>query len=275
MLEREAVVNGVAEKVEWWISARRKKLEDLSHSTHAVNPFLWPVIMSMHHFSSFRELADFQLAGHLVEGHATGFGKLIDEKVLEDVFGTTKLDKAFRESSPGFDGHIFDNVDHVVHRDGRSPDLLSLKAGRWSIQLGQAVQLNRSFQGLLAARESGEVDFGRIVVGVFYGTEGTLGDKYRIIRGLPTRAEHDTEDISSEVDVYAGRPFWSWLNDGERSTQEWVLEGILSGCSAAAPDNEQFARLYEEFVEHFAASFAEFETSSGIDWRALLRTINS
>ncbi|EHU99879.1 type II restriction endonuclease [Escherichia coli DEC4D] len=33
-------------------------------------------------------------------------------------------------------------------------------------------------------------------------------------------------DIRDKVHVYAGKEFWSWLNNGEAETQHWVLEGI-------------------------------------------------
>lgn len=275
MAKTEAeVVASVASKSRWWVTNRRNKLLELRHETHAVNPFLWPIIMSMHGFKTFRELAAFQLAGHLVEGHATGFGKLVDEKILEEVFGTKKLDAAFRRDNPEFLKPEFDNIDHVVPRvDGL--DLLSLKAGRWSIQLGQAVQLNRSFQVLLDQRAKGALKFNDIVVGVFYGTPDGLTDKYRIIRGLDTRAKHDVVDISSEVSVRAGREFWSWLNGGENATQEWVLRGIEQGYDEAVQEHGPLDELFEDFIGDFVKQFGKHELADGsFDWYRLLSEIN-
>jgi len=278
-IPREAVVSGVSEKVQWWIGRRRAKLEKLAHGSHAVNPFLWPVIMSMHGFDTFRELAEFQLSGHLVEGHATGFGKLVDEKILGGVFATIKLDKKFRESNPPYNQHEYDNVDHLVPRDSGTPDLLSLKAGRWSIQLGQAVQLNRSFQEIIKAKAEEKADFDDIVVGVFYGTHEGLTDKYQIIRGRSTGATHDVVDISKHVSVLAGRDFWGWLNNGENRTQEWVLEGVQSGYTLDAAENGPMDELFESFISDFAAHYQKYEITDDegqvlIDWQELLKDIN-
>jgi len=274
-IPKKDVHDGVAEKVKWWVGKRREKLVSLQHKSHAVNPFLWPIIQSMHGFKTFRELVSFQLAGHLVEGHATGFGKLVDEKILSDVFGTTKLDAKYRRENGNYKRHAYDNVDHLIRRPDGSVDLLSLKAGRWSIQLGQAVQLNRSFQVLLNARREGQEDFAEIVIGVFYGTQETLTDKYTIIRGLPTRASHDVVDISADVQVLAGREFWSWINDSEADTQEWVLEGIGSGYDLAVQEHGPLDVLFEEFIDDFSASFDKYADTSGkFDWMSLLKDIN-
>ena len=231
--------------------------------------------MNMHGFPSFRELAAFMLAGHLVEGHATGFGKLIDEKVL-DVFGTIKLDTRFRRENPEFLSSEFDNIDHLVPRAGGPHDLLSLKAGRWSIQLGQAVQLNRSFQVLVDRREAGEIQFGRLIVGVFYGTAASLTDKYRIIRGEPgAGARHDVRDLTNHVSVLAGRTFWAWLNGGEEQTQDWMLDAIIQGFEDEFRQHGSFTRLFDDFVNSFAETFARHINSNGqIDWHAILREIN-
>lgn len=272
-------MEGVARHAQWWVAQRRKKLTELAHDSHAINPFLWPILMSMHGFASTRELVAFQLAGHLVEGHATGFGKLVDEKILSDVFGTIKLDGKFRATTPPFEQSAYDNVDHLVLRPDGTRDFLSLKAGRWSIQLGQAVQLNRSFQVLVGQRQRGEVEFGRIVVGVFYGRGDALTDKYRIIRGLPTKKAHDIVDLASHVDVLAGREFWSWLNGGLSDTQEWVLEGIQLGQARDAAQHGTLEALLETFVSDFSDQLTDLEVVGEdglqrIDWRGLLRRIN-
>ena len=269
------IVDGVSEQVQWWVEQRRTKLIKLRHQSHAINPFLWPIIKSMHGFRDLRELVAFQLAGHLVEGHATGFGKLVDEKILSHVFGTTKLDRKFREINSEYQNHAYDNIDHLMMHSGKPRDLLSLKAGRWSIQLGQAVQLNRSFQALLDRRANEEIEFDRLVVGVFYGTNEGLTDKYRIIQGLETSAQHDITDISEHVDVYAGREFWSWINGGERNTQEWVLLGIELGYELAAEENGPLDESYEAFISDFESQLKPFLAEDGtIDWVHLLRDIN-
>ena len=277
-IAREAVLAGISEWVEWWVGNRRKKLIKLHHESHAVNPFLLPIIMSMHGFASVRDLAFFMLSGHLVEGHATGFGKLIDEKVLGKVFGTIKVDRRFRKANPKYGASAFDNVDHIVPRPGASPDLLSLKAGRWSIQLGQAVQINRSFQVLVRLRDAGEVDFDNLVVGVFYGKAEDLTDKYRLIRGEQSTtgaAQHDVRDLTDHVVVVAGREFWSWLNAGETETQDWILDGIIRGFEVTAAKHGSLAGPFEEFVDSFAETFTKHTDDSGkVDWHALLTEIN-
>jgi hypothetical protein len=268
------VVAGVADWSEWWVTNRRKKLVELRHDSHAVNPFLIPIVMGMHGFANFNDMAAFMLAGHLTEGHATGFGKLIDEKVLPWVFGTVKLDAGFRRNNPPFHLPEYDNIDHIVPRQG-APDLLSLKAGKWSIQLGQAVQLNRSFQVLVRKRESGATDFAELVVGVFYGTEAGLTDKYRIIRGIATKAAHDVVDLTDHVVVMAGRDFWSWLNAYEHDTQEWVLSGILIGYQRVVDKHGPFTTLVEEFVKSFSDTFLHHIRNDGtISWSEILREIN-
>lgn len=271
---RDEIIRGVSIEVVWWIEQRRKKLVDLRHQTHAVNPFLWPLTMSMHGFSSFRELAVFQLAGHLVEGHATGFGKLIDEKILPRVFGTIKLDAKFRARTPELLRPEYDNIDHFIYGQDGSLSLLSVKAGRWSIQLGQAVQLNRSLQVLLANRDMGIASFDDIVVGVLYGAEEELTDKYRIIRGLPTRAAHDISNISTHVQIQAGRDFWSWLNGGNDETDAWVLEGIHEGLLESNRESGSLAAVYEEFIDDYAREYERFFRFGEPNWYGLLRDVN-
>lgn len=273
---RDDVIARVAALVAWWVGNRRKKLVELRHDSHAVNPLLLPIIMNMHGFANIHELAGFMLAGHLVEGHATGFGKLIDEKVLEKVFGTIKLDARFRRENLDFLRPEFDNVDHLVPRPGGPHDILSLKAGRWSIQLGQAVQLNRSFQVLVDRREAGEIEFNKLIVGVFYGKQTDLTDKYRIIRGeIGGGAAHDVRDLTAHVEVLAGRPFWSWLNEGEEQTQDWILDAIIQGFETAVQEHGPFTQLFEEFIGSFAATFQKHIDASGhVDWHALLKEIN-
>lgn len=274
-IPRDEVIAGVVEQVVWWIGNRRRKLKELRHESHAVNPFLLPIIMNMHGFENFQGLAEFMLAGHLVEGHATGFGKLVDEKIL-DIFGTTKLDRSFRRENAEYQRPEYDNIDHLIFHDDRPPDLLSVKAGRWSIQLGQAVQLNRSFQVLVDRRAAGEVQFRELVVGVFYGKEADLTDKYRIICGRSgTGARHDVRDLTDHVRVLAGRPFWSWLNGGIAETQDWILDGIVQGFDIAVRKFGPLRQHFKEFVDSFAGTFDQHIRPDGsVDWHALLRSIN-
>jgi hypothetical protein len=271
MANRDYVVSRCAHWGAWWVEQRRAKLLKMRHQSHAVNPFLWPVIAAMHGYT-FQELIEFQIAGHLVEGHATGFGKLVDEKILDDVFDTSKLTKKARSATATYSLPAFDNVDHIHGRD-----LLSVKAGRWSIQLGQAVQLNRSAQQLLRLREEGRVSFDRIVIGVFYGTAEKLTDKYDVIRGLggKSAAGHDVEDVSSYVDVVAGRDFWAYLNDGEVATQEWVLEGLLTGVAQPPADGTDFRDLLSAFMEDYRKSFSDFITDENdVAWEEILKREN-
>lgn len=79
--------------------------------------------------------------------------------------------------------------------------------------------MNSAFAKLVALRASGAVKFERIVVGVIYGTQGLLTDKFSIIRGICSGAEHDVTDIQDHVEVVAGRKFWAWVNEGEDETQ--------------------------------------------------------
>ena len=101
----------------------------------SVNPFMAPLVMGMHGFDGFAETASFMMGGHLATGHATGFGKLVDEKILPNVFGTVKLSAAFRSAHKPYQMSVFDEIDHIVTGPGGKANLLCLKAGRWTIQL--------------------------------------------------------------------------------------------------------------------------------------------
>lgn len=271
---KDQIVEAVAHSIVWWIGNRRKKLADLRSESMAINPFLAPLMLSLGDITSFDELAHLLLAGHFSTGHATGFGKLVDEKVLPHAFKTTKLDAAFRRNAP-WSSPIFDEIDHVVRRaDGRTY-LLCLKAGRWTIQLTMAVQLNHAFVRLIEARSNGEVEFDGIVVGAFYGTTAGLTDKYDILRGINRGARHDVADVRRDVTVYAGREFWTWLNDGEADTQEWVMEGILCGIALARQKHGPVTDLMATYKREFAQQFRQHvKADQTIDWMAILRMIN-
>ncbi|MBM4224406.1 MAG: restriction endonuclease [Gammaproteobacteria bacterium] len=277
-MQKAAVIAGVSNQIVWWMGERQKKLVELRHETMSVNPFLLPLVFGIHQFQNFDELAEFLVAAHLSTGYATGFGKLIDEKILPQVFGTTKLDKATRRNRP-LSMSVFDEIDHIIPAaPGKPAKLLSLKAGRWTIQLTMAVQLNKAFKELLELRDSKKLSpftFDEIAVGVFYGTKETLTDKYDILRGINRGANHDVTDLKQHVHVYAGREFWSWLNGGEQQTQEWVLEGILQGFTTAEKSMGSLSELLAGFRKEFSQQFQSFvRPDHTIDWQAIIRKIN-
>ena len=151
-MTRDEIIRGVQGETIWWLNQRTIKISQSEHSTMEINPFLAPLISALHGFSTPMELAEFVMGGHFYIGHGTGFGKLIDEKFLPRVFGTRKLDANTRAAANMIDP-CYDNIDHLVERaDGTY--LLSLKAGRWTIQLGQAVELNRSFECVIEAGQA-------------------------------------------------------------------------------------------------------------------------
>ncbi len=277
-MKKEEVIAGVSKQIVWWMGERQKKLAKLRHETMSVNPFLLPLIFGIHQFKDFDELAEFLVVAHLSTGYATGFGKLIDEKILPYVFGTKKLDKATRRTDP-LSMSAFDEIDHIIPSAGnQAAKLLSLKAGRWTIQLTMAVQLNKAFKELLNLRDSKQLDvftFDEIAVGVFYGTKDTLTDKYDILRGINRGANHDVTNLTEHVHVYAGREFWAWLNGGEQQTQEWVLEGIIQGFQAAEKSLGSLDKLLADFRKEFSQQFQFSVWPDGaIDWKAIINKIN-
>ncbi|MBR7941189.1 hypothetical protein KDW60_31180, partial [Burkholderia cenocepacia] len=210
--------------------------------------------------------------GHFAIGHATGFGKLVDEKILPRVFGTAKLDAKLRKG--GVLSHTaFDNIDHIVERNGEKV-LLSQKASKWTIQLGQAVELNKSFKTLLDMKAEGKYAFDKIVVATFYGKEAELTDKYRVLRGITTGKSHDVVDISSDVRILAGKDFWTWIGQSEH-TQSWVMEGILQAINAKKDALKEAANLMSEFRNSFAKRYTNSISEEGeIDWQEFLSLIN-
>lgn len=276
MKTRIEVINGVAHWTVWWLAERRKKLVEQLSDTMSVNPFLLPLLFEFHGLESFSDLSDLMVGGHLMTGHNTGFGKLIDEKILPGVFGTKKLDSAHR-SFASLKESYFDEIDHVVVRPNGTSELLSLKAGKWTIQLTMAVQLNKAFHEIIE-RFPGR--FSGIVVGVFYGNAEGLTDKYHILRGINRGKNHDVIDLQAHVSVHAGREFWSWLNEGERATQDWVLEGFLYGIQNHRITEErqprkvhQYLQEYREGVQRKYASYTNPYTGA-INWHQLLTDIN-
>lgn len=270
-MDREEVIDGVATEVVTFIRTRRQKLKRLSHESMAVNPFLNALIMQMNGYETAEALTAYLVGGHLLDGHQTGFGILVDERILPKVFGTTKLSRAFRPRNPPYNNAAFGVIDHLVQR-GNARDLLALKAGRWSIQLGQAKTMNRDFSTLLNMRDGGQMHFDRIVIGVLYGTEATLTDKFRIARGI---GPHDLVDIQDRVDVYAGRNFWAWLNQGERETQEWVLDGFLEGIERARGELGSAAEAVAAYQRHYYEQLVRHMRPDGtVDWHGVLREVS-
>ncbi len=266
---KERVIGEVERLTRWWISQRSAKIMANEHGTMEVNPFLAPLLCALHGLTTAHELADFVLAGHFYIGHGTGFGKLIDEKILPGAFGTSKLDKKYRATN-GLNYPAFDNIDHIVEKpDGRY--FLSQKASKWTIQLGQAIELNRSFKTLLDMRDRGEIEFQKIVVGVFYGNATELTDKYRVLAGVTTGAAHDVVDISNDVEVYAGREFWQWLS-GSSDAQEWVMVGICRAIQATKLQAKVTRSTIEKNVTGMLSQVGNLETEA--DWVAFINAVN-
>jgi len=271
MATKNAVIKGVAEETCWMVSQRMKKLRDEAYDTMAVSPFLAPILFNLHHADNFSELGDLLLAGHLMIGHFTSFGKLVDERILPKVFGTTKLTASFRGGTSPFQESCFDEIDHLVPDPSGKPVLLSMKSSRWTIQLTMAVQLNAQF---LTIRDKYPNVFGGVVVGVAYGKQSGLTDKYDILRGINRGKRHDVTDITSFVKVLSGREFWAWINGGQIETQDWILDGILSGLTTANCVDE-CRELLGTYRKAFSASYSQHINAKGqIDWHAILRELN-
>ena len=265
------VVGGVKEQAVWWLNSRLEKVQAGKHDTMEVNPFMAPLVAALHGHQGFDELAEFLISGHFAIGHATGFGKLIDEKILPKVFNTTKLDKAIRANGI-LNETCFDNIDHIVKKSSETV-LLSVKASRWTIQLGQAVDLNKSFQELLELREKGKYQFDRILVVTFYGKSEELSDKYRILRGITTGASHNVVDVTKHVTVLAGKDFWSWIGDND-DTQKWVMEGITQAVQVMQKDLQEVATSIKNYRASFTKRYASAIVNGQIDWQIFLSIIN-
>jgi len=129
----------------------------------SLNPFLAPILYDLHNAENFAELGTLLLAGHLMTGHSTGFGKLADERLLPNVFGTHKLTSGYRSKNVPFAASYFNEIDHVITHLSPKPILLSLKTSRWTIQLTAAMELNAAFVKII---EKHIDQFEQIVVGV-------------------------------------------------------------------------------------------------------------
>ncbi len=271
IVSRESVVAKVSKEVVWWINNRMNKLRGERHDTMSLNPFLAPILYNLHNAGDFAELGTLLLAGHSMTGHSTGFGKLTDERLLPNVFGTQKLTGAYRSKNPPFAASYFNEIDHVVAHLSPKPILLSLKTSRWTIQLTAAMELNAAFVKII---EKHIDQFEQIVVGVSIGSAAELSDKYDILRGINRGKNHDVVDIQQHVHVLAGRSFWAWINAGEQATQDWILEGILAGLHESNC-REEGHLLLASFAKAFNRSYDKFKKDDGtIDWYALLTSIN-
>jgi hypothetical protein len=274
MIKEDDVIAGTQEVVLWWLNNRQQeKFYQIQHATFNPNPFLLPLVATLHGADSVEELGEILLAGHLVSGHNTGFGKLFDEKLLPKVFKTSKLDKAYRTSTPPFSQSAFNDIDHVVHRSNYD-DLLSLKASKWTINLGGAKDLNRSFEQIrLHHIRPYPGRYGEIAVGVLYGQN--LTDKYQVLRGETQRQRdlHDVTDLTDTVNVYSGRAFWTWLNDGEAMTQDWVMQGVLQATAAFADSSRQ-KRLIRALIDKSDSLSSLRSSGLEFDWQKMLKEVN-
>lgn len=272
MKSKTYVVDNVKLWTKWWINQRRLKLEEQLNESMSVNPFLLPFLFDYHDLADFDELADLMISSHLMIGHGTGFGKLIDEKVLPHVFGTLKLDAAYRKLTHPYLEAPFNEIDHVIVREYGTREFLSLKAGKWTIQLTMAMQLNTSFHEILTLHP-GLCE--KIVVGIFYGKAEDLTDKYDILRGINRGANHSVKDIQHYVELHSGRDFWKWLNDGAEDTQEWVLQGIIEALEESKI-HETAKELLHKFKVAVVAKYEAdiMETDGTLNWYKLLKRIN-
>jgi len=115
-----------------------------------------------------------------------------------------------------------------------------------------------------------------VVVGVFYGHKALLTDKYRIVKGENVRRQ----DILTKLDyvtVKAGAEFWTWLNDDEQATQDWLLEGIETGAAQFSEANPDASAVVGgaslQLVKELQAKYG-LPADGKIDWSFLLHAIN-
>ena len=180
-------------------------------------------------------------------------------------------DDAAARRNPIYGNHCFDNIDHVVTKKSKTV-LLSMKASKWTIQLGQAVELNRSLATLVKMREKGELNFDEIIVATFYGK--SLTDKYDLVRGIVAGKAHDVKNIKEHVIILAGRHFWTWIGDSE-DTQFWVMQGIQQAIAAKKDDLKDVLQGLKAFNKSFTAKYNKAMSESGnINWEVFLKLVN-
>jgi hypothetical protein len=267
--DRDALIKLVGEETCWMVKQRMGKLKEALYGSMSVMPFLIPILFDIHGATTVQELGDLLVMGHLMVGHSTSFGKLIDEKILPKVFKTEKFTGAYRAAHKPFLEASFNEIDHLVNTPN-GPALLSLKASRWTIQLTAAIELNNAFNTILKKHNP---PYNQIVVGVFAGKKESLTDKYDILRGINRGKQHDVVDLTKNVEVYAGKEFWTWLNGGEPATQGWVMDGIIKGLKDANCGKEA-AELLKAFKEKFTASYAQYVKNGKVNWHQLLEAVN-
>jgi hypothetical protein len=270
MIDHSEIVSGTTEETQLFLARRLKQLRTEISGCFNLNPFLLCALQDFHQISDQASLAGYMLNWHLATGHATSFGKMIDERLLPNVFKTIRLDSTFRHKPP-YNTEPFDDIDHIVNRhDGVY--LLSLKASSWSIQYAQAMALYNNFLKLGERK----LQNAGVVVGVFYGHRGLLTDKYRIIRGENFRRQDILRPLKY-VNVKAGAEFWTWLNDDEIRTQEWVLEGIQRGVDEFSANNASIKEIMGGaaglLVKELREKYSLPEDGS-IDWFFLLHAVN-
>lgn len=126
----------------------------------------------------------------------------------------------------------------------------------------------------VSAPGSWRIEFQKIIVGVFYGTDDELTDKYRVLRGITTGANHDVIDISKDVDVHAGRAFWAWLA-GDSRAQEWVITGIVRAIQAASKTETQAQAATEEIERDLTGMLSQVgDVKTEADWIAFINAVN-
>ena len=267
---KNRVVDGVARLVHEFLKRRMEKVESDISAFLNVNPFLLSSLREFHSFHTVRDLAEFLFISHMSQGHATGFGKLVDEKMLPQVFKTIKLNRTVRRERK-LSAAAYNEIDHIVNPDSKDDwSLLSVKAGAWTIQDTAAHNLYSAFKQIGDFQLYGK----EIVVGVFYGNKDSLTNKYDILKGINPR-QQDQFVVLNHVRVLAGKAFWSWLNGDEEQTQEWVLEGTKAGSEAAFTAGVSTVirdapqRLAEELAKKYGISL-----EGNIDWLRLLIAIN-
>lgn len=268
---RKDVVDGVAEEVKLFITRRAEKVSQEIGSFLNINPFLLAAVSEMHELKNQLKLAEFLLAAHLATGHSTSFGKMVDERLLPNVFGTAKLNAAYRRSNNLMDS-VYDDIDHEVTFDNGKTFLLSLKAGSWTIQHGQAMELYKNF------KELGDKKLAKdgIVVGVFYGNSTLLTNKYDIVQGINRRHQASMTKLGF-VKVKAGKEFWSWLNEGVEETQDWILEGVKKGSEEYLKGDTGLSKIFREAPSKLQQELQdkyELNSDGSLDWALLLHAVN-
>lgn len=270
MATKSHIVSEVSQQTYDFLSRRAKKVEKHISGILNINPFMMRALQELHSFDSVKSMSEFLFVSHLAGGHATAFGKMVDEKLLPKVFNTTKLSAKVRQEQ-NFLASAFDDIDHLVTRnDGEY--LLSLKASAWTIQHAQAMQLYTNFKKI------GDFHLYRngIVVGVFYGNTKALTNKYSILRGVNPRHQEEFVELKY-VSVKAGKDFWAWLNNDEPDTQDWILEGIDEGANKYFSDNPKAKEFITNGPQKLANELAQkykMSTTGTINWLYLLHAIN-